>query len=232
MEANPPLTLTNLRAVRTADGTPTLIEGHEGMHALDGALSETLHVYGPAIDLVFDGGWAPRFLVVGLGLGYIELLILARAFRRGISPEIFSFESKEELVAGVKASTQHKSGSIFAEVRDEIERSTGVTGLTSIAREALESGRWIMNGPLEFSTELPKVSSILFDPYSRGQCPDLWEEQFLSRMLNDAASPRSVFATYASFGALKRVLAGAGFALETRSGFGRKRECTLAVRLD
>lgn len=87
--------------VVTGDGSPTLAPGTAGvpeapgspaderrgelMHHRGGALSESVHVYGPAIELAWQqAATTPgaslshvRFGVVGLGLGYLERLCLA-----------------------------------------------------------------------------------------------------------------------------------------------------------
>jgi tRNA U34 5-methylaminomethyl-2-thiouridine-forming methyltransferase MnmC len=64
----------------TADGSPTLAHPHgEAMHNNQGALRETLHVYGPLADALERGRVEPTAVIVGLGVGYIEALVAARA---------------------------------------------------------------------------------------------------------------------------------------------------------
>ena len=81
----------------TADGSPTLrLQGQEPMHSLQGALSETLYIYGPVIELALEQP-EPRLLSVGLGLGYNELLTMALSLRAEKTFSLVSLESEEWL---------------------------------------------------------------------------------------------------------------------------------------
>jgi hypothetical protein len=124
-----------LQMVLTGDGSPTLSDrsAHAGvipatdpdhtqakgeaMHHLNGAASESLHVYGPAIRMAWSMFAQSsiqetlRVAVVGLGLGYLERLCVALGPRstesrpglgssaKTIAPlELHSFESNPTLV--------------------------------------------------------------------------------------------------------------------------------------
>jgi hypothetical protein len=57
----------------------------EAMHSLKGAFSETIYIYGTAIELGLAKGFEPRVLSLGLGLGYVELLAVALTLKHADS---------------------------------------------------------------------------------------------------------------------------------------------------
>ncbi|HWU43667.1 MAG TPA: MnmC family methyltransferase [Bdellovibrio sp.] len=99
----------------TGDGSPSLRlltsvdpskDRGESMHHSGGAASETDLIYGEPIREIFGKISKPHFLVVGLGLGYIELVIAREALRAGVGAGtssgvevglITSYESVPEL---------------------------------------------------------------------------------------------------------------------------------------
>ncbi len=94
--------------ILTADGSYSLkslvsnSESHESeiMHHRGGAHSETFLVYGRILEPLFAAHKNPRFLSLGLGLGYIELLVAQKAFELGREDDFYlvSYESCPELV--------------------------------------------------------------------------------------------------------------------------------------
>ena len=67
------------------------------MHSLQGAFSETVYVYAPVWQHVRSQGLPPHYVSMGLGLGYVEVL-LARAYHQASVQEqqalrVVSFES-------------------------------------------------------------------------------------------------------------------------------------------
>lgn len=110
------LTNTKFQFVTTEDssltariGAPGLPkeECSEAMHSLRGAFSETVYIYGTAIERAFasirpENAGAPekvnaRVLSMGLGLGYVELLSAALALRFDVPVRGESFEIVPEL---------------------------------------------------------------------------------------------------------------------------------------
>lgn len=197
------------------------------MHNEAGAFSETRHVYEPAVKLVWERRWAPRFLSLGLGLGYHEILLAAH------SPtddwECDSYESDGFLRESFLSWVEGAPGELGA-TYDWIATSWGGADARLRLRSARAQGRWRLHAALQKSTPLNCASMIFFDAFSRATSPELWDAVFLASFLARAAARSCVFATYASTGPLKRALREAGFVLRERRGFGRKRECTFAVR--
>lgn len=71
------------------------------------------------------------------------------------------------------------------------------------------------------------VDAAYLDGFAPARNPAMWSPPVLAAVRRLLVR-RGRLATYASTGALKRELAALGFEVETRSGFGRKRECLTA----
>ena len=221
----------------------------EAMHSLKGAFSETLYIYGSAIETALSSGFRPRVLSLGLGLGYVEILSVAQFLMAArIHPKPAEFLStcggeSFELVPELRdyfVSWATRSGVIpgeFAKVYDEIlSRTSSHVGVsTGEIRENLsnwlKNGQWKIRPAMTAETRFDQpFGCICFDAFSSKTSPELWSEEFLGRFLEDAAAPTCVLSTYACTGALKRSLKNAGFNLTIREGFASKRDSTFAVR--
>lgn len=67
------------------------------------------------------------------------------------------------------------------------------------------------------------ADAIYLDGFAPRHNPEMWSPQ-LMKALSRLAHPGSTLASYSSAGAVRQGLEAAGFALEKRAGFGRKRE--------
>lgn len=65
------------------------------------------------------------------------------------------------------------------------------------------------------------------DGFAPARNPELWEPGLLAEVARHTA-PKGTAATYSAAGSVRRGLAEAGFAVERRPGFGRKRHMTVA----
>lgn len=226
----------------TADGSPSLSFGPIGewMHHRSGAFSETQYVYGEAITLAW-GTKARRFASVGLGLGYLEILLAAWAERdRGVEAvRLRSFESDAHLRRSFTDWVFHapsSAASLYAAYNSITDRTAALYDVApSLIRFRLKewhvAGQWTCEPGLSEETAWQHpVDAILYDPFSSETCPQLWSEAWLGSFLEKAAAPRCVFASYASTSVLKKSLGRKRFRLIPREGFAGKRECTLAVR--
>jgi tRNA U34 5-methylaminomethyl-2-thiouridine-forming methyltransferase MnmC len=68
-----------------------------------------------------------------------------------------------------------------------------------------------------------KADAWFLDGFAPARNPAMWEPGLI-RQVAAASSPRATLATYTVAGVVRRSLASAGFKLEKRSGYGRKRE--------
>ncbi len=68
-----------------------------------------------------------------------------------------------------------------------------------------------------------KVDAFFLDGFAPARNPDMWSDELFAQ-LGRLAAPDATFATYSAAGKVSRGMAAAGFAVEKRPGFGRKRE--------
>ncbi|QDK37796.1 MnmC family methyltransferase [Bdellovibrio sp. NC01] len=232
----------------TNDGSPTLrlleptdatVPHGEWMHHSGGACTETNLLYGNPAREVLKKIINPHFLIVGLGMGYIEMVIAREALLLGKKSSdvglITSYESVPELREFFFAWLYDRP-----EISPEI-RSTYDLALEHVLKEQ-DFSPDILKGFLRdhFKTvtdihaalapdvTLPsRYHGIMYDAFSSKTTPYLWEEEFLKQLLRDGSAEQSMFTTYACRGSLKRALKDQGFAYIRRDGFNCKRNSTL-----
>lgn len=239
----------------TGDGSPSLhlieqvheYRPHgETMHHSGGAASETNLIYGSAIRECFQTIFKPEFMIVGLGLGYIEISIVRELLlaNKSISDlgRILSFESVPELRA-------YFTSWIFNEALPEVIQKTYDAVLESclagladsqVSSEQVkkclrdiyvEGGKGVILGALESEfTSVGKFHCILYDAFSSKTTPHLWEEEFLDNFLEISAHDDLIFSTYACRGSLKRALKKHQVVFFEREGFKGKKKSSLGLR--
>lgn len=237
-------TASEFQVVTTADGSPSLgvadTNGYvEKMHHAGGAMSETLYIYGAALELMVEKGWPFRVLSLGLGLGYNEILAAAYAVRSRTSPQdsvLLSFETERVLVTGFQSWVRGEAGDFHALYEEILTRAGDAIGvLRSDIKEwlgsALQAGRWEIRGA--FPEEIHAVSDIscvLYDAFSNKMNRELWDESVLKNVMTQICAKNCVFATYAATGSLNRALRSSGFMRTDKVGFAGKRQSTFALR--
>ena len=223
----------------TADQSPTLrllssAEWPESMHHSGGAWTESDLIYGSVLREAFDQLEKPRILSVGLGLGYNEILVAREARRTGKSFHLVSFEIVQGLTDSFKSFVFQKKLSsellsTYQQILSFIEESERKNLLLELAQSAREE-RWLCPGEFIPATFPEPVNLILYDAFSSKTNPTLWEEDFLTSMIQTISESDALFATYACTGALKRALKKNSFLVEVREGFQGKRNSTRARR--
>ena len=68
-----------------------------------------------------------------------------------------------------------------------------------------------------------RVDAFFLDGFAPARNPDMWDEALFAQLARLAA-PGATFATYSAAGKVSRGMTAAGFAVEKKPGFGRKRE--------
>lgn len=227
----------SLRLLESVD--PTKYRG-ESMHHSGGAGAETLLIYGQTATQVFEKQNAPHFVVVGLGLGYIEMTIARQALL--VDKEIgriTSFESVPELRSyfwhWLYEGRTAMNETIW-QTYEWVARS--VIGETGLSIEDLKkrlrplfTKESEIHGPLDSDFKLPdRYHGIMYDAFSSKTTPHLWDEDFLYRFLVEGAAEFSIFSTYACRGSLKRALQKSGFEVLIREGFQGKRNSTWGLK--
>lgn len=223
--------------VLTGDGSPSLKSlaspESEVMHHRGGALTESREIYGRLITPAF-GLAEPRFLSVGLGLGYNEILIAERSVQSGRPWACVSYEADPRLTGFFLDYLEGRlpEGEIrltYDTIFKDIERPAEVRARLL---EARAEGRWRIEGALTNDSVAPAgIHGFLWDAFSQKTSPELWREEFLTDFIARSADPAwAALTTYACIGKLKRALRANGFTVEIRGGFSGKRNSTFATR--
>ncbi|UXR63552.1 MnmC family methyltransferase [Bdellovibrio bacteriovorus] len=230
----------SLRLLESIDGAT---DRGESMHHSGGACAETLMIYGEPIGKVFQKIQKPHFLVVGLGLGYIELVIAREALLAEKDPQdvglITSYESVPELrefffhwLEDRKDLLHEEVWNTYDLVLEHVLRGTELSPgkLKFFLRQHFKNVSDI-HAALNADVVLPsRYHCILYDAFSSKTSPHLWEEEFLNYILKTGTFANSLLSTYACKGTLKRALKQQGFEVILREGFQGKRNSTLGLK--
>jgi tRNA U34 5-methylaminomethyl-2-thiouridine-forming methyltransferase MnmC len=239
-----PRTISDFEVILTADGSPSLRiaddTGYvEKMHHSGGALSESLYIYGDALEEVLQRRWPLRVISVGLGLGYNEMIVAAKAIQNQIAADqaaLFSFEIEPVLVTELAAWLNGQScefAPLYEKILKLLAEQTAIEPQAIFAwlKEAHLRETWqIRKSFPEDAQGVSRVSCIFYDAFSNKMSPELWHENILNNVIESMSAENCVLSTYACTGALKRALKHSGFARVDRPGFAGKRESTFAVR--
>lgn len=217
----------------------------ELMHSNEGAFSETIYVYLPVIQFVFDNKLNPIFLSIGLGMGYIEIMIVSFFLKH--NPDILknnffciqTFEKENILIEQFKKfflaedipndfkycyEKIIKYNCDYFQIKEDILKAEMISLILN--NNILFYNEFSDNSKLKYSSH-----GIFFDAFSVKSSPFLWKENVLHHVFNDENCDKICsFATYASKTVLKKILRENNFILENKKGFLRKRECILAER--
>lgn len=214
------------------------------MHSAQGAFAETLYVYEPVVKWVTDNKLEPSFLVIGLGLGYLEILIVAYYLKydpqKLTEPSflIQSFESETKLIAYfkhyfLKQDIPFLFLDCYKNILEKISHyyNLSFTQLFNTVEALILKEKIVFSNSFTVSTNLIKpVSGIFFDAFSSQSSPELWEICLLQNIFKkENVLPYCCFATYASRGLLKKQLKVHSFKVKIRKGFMGKRECLFSI---
>lgn len=171
--------------IQSQDGSPTLRPYPVGqsMHHVGGALSESIFIYDKAVEVFLEHHFHHihqlQFLIVGLGLGYIELLILKRLILQNIAVtemRMVSHEVNMHLVQQLQSFLFCSSPTPLAEQEDEVTQTyrqmltllcqTDLSGnpleqdqsvilqqtIRKLAKQLMETGQWKIEGALNIES--------------------------------------------------------------------------------
>ncbi len=232
----------------TRDGSPSIrmwnvsdcaqeMKSPEAMHHCDGALSESLYIYGSLLEEPFLRDRELKILSVGLGCGYNEWIALAKIKNTRSNVYVESFESNSFLRKNftnwlIKNDDSSVAG-LFSDVVARVAEHFKMREqeLKDLGRELYNNNRWQIRERLDSTAQFQqKFNVIFFDAFSTKATPELWNDEFLDWLLASAADDPCGFATYAATGRLNRALNRAHFKLVPFRGFSGKRESTRAYR--
>lgn len=208
-------------------GVPVSVRFDDPYFSLDDGLAETRYVFleGNRLPDRFLPGFHVAELGFGTGLNFLATWAAWEAAGVEGPLRFTSFEAfpmaRDEMVRALDAFSELES---LASRLLEVWRPEGgafdlgsaqLTVITGDARDALPG--W--DG---------RADAWYLDGFSPAKNPELWEETLLTEVGRHTA-PSGTVATYTAAGFVRRGLAAAGFTVERRPGFGRKRHMTVGV---
>ena len=194
--------------------------------SLNGGLEETRHVFLAGNDL--PASFKPGFHIAELGFGTgLNALTALIAWRE----------------SGIDGPLRFTSFERFPLRADDMERAlSAYPELVELAAPLLDAFK---NDLCSFETQhlqlevivgdarntLPKWTGMadawFLDGFAPARNPELWEPELLQQVARHTKAGGTA-ATYSAAGHVRAALAEAGFAVERRPGFGRKRHMTVA----
>lgn len=230
----------NFELMQTDDGSPSLVVSFAGgaaecMHHRGGAWSETKMIYGQPAEVVFQSG-GTRFLSVGLGLAYNEMMLMAlsqklqKPFKliQSFEADSFLIQCFQGFLKGEKLPEEIQA--TYQYIFDLVAHPEVISQMKSHMLDQFLQKKLILVGSLTLeSLPMEEFDYVLFDAFSNKSSPELWTEDFLTQFFAGLGDD-CVLSTYACTGALKRALKKTGFQLLQRQGFAGRRESTLAVK--
>lgn len=204
-------------------GVPVSTRFDDPYYSLEDGLAETRHVFLAGNDL--PGRFRPGFRIAELGFGTgLNMLVTLLAAEAAAGPLYYtSFEA-------------------FPMTADEIARALAVfPEAAAVADPFLDAwGQGVRRfalGPVQVEviegdaretlrTWKGAADAWYLDGFSPAKNPELWEAE-LMRAVADHTAPNGTFATYTAAGFVRRGLEAAGFAVERRAGYGRKRHMSV-----
>ena len=215
-------------AVRWRDGViPVSTMFDDPYFSLAGGLDETRHVFLAGNDLParFRPGFHIAELGFGTGLNLLAALIAWRASGTGGPLRFTSFEAYP-----LDVPSMARALDAFPETR-----STADAILAQWARGPaihlpdLQADVIIGDARITLPAWQGRADAWFLDGFSPAKNPQMWSPDLLAQVATRTA-PQGTFATYTAAGHVRRALADAGFAVERRPGYARKRHMTTGIR--
>ncbi len=211
----------------TEGGVPVSIRFDDPYFSLQGGLDETRHVFLAGNSL--PERFVPGFQIAELGFGSgLNLLATVLAWRDSGTAGVLHYTSFElhpmaapDLARALAAFPEAEAiAGPFLEAWAAGERRFALHGVfaevvVGDARDTLP--RW-----------QGQADAWFLDGFAPAKNPELWSGPLLAEVARHTR-PGGTFASYTAAGHVRRALTDAGFAVERRPGFGRKRHMTTGV---
>lgn len=201
-------------------GVPVSTRFDDPYFSLDGGLAETRHVFLDGNNL--PARLRPGFHVAELGFG-TGLNCLALAQVATVPVVMTSFEGWPMSPAQLE-----QAHSAFPELAGLAAELRGGWG-RDLIRVGLVELRLIVG---DVAQTLPiwqgRADAWFLDGFSPARNPAMWSDGIMAHV-GRCTAPNGSFATYTAAGAVRDALSAAGFAVERRPGFGRKRHMSRGI---
>lgn len=224
-----------------AEGTPVSRDFDDVYFSNDNGLEETRYVFlnGNQLDSRFPTHPRPLFIVAesgfGTGLNFLTLWQAFAVFRRD-NPQatlqrlhFISFEKFPLKADDLRLAHQHWPE--LAPWAEQLQAQWPLP-IAGCHRLLLDDGRVTLDlwfGDINTLTDQlddslnRQVDAWFLDGFAPAKNPDMWTQGLFSAMAR-LARPGGTLATFTSAGFVRRGLQEAGFSMQKRKGFGRKRE--------
>lgn len=229
----------------TKDGSPTLRRGQkivdgESMHHSGGAAAETNYIYKSVLSKAIHcfalerPHAALKTVVVGLGLGYIEISWAQALIESNRQASAWLTLDSFEIISELRERYSNwvdgdENLPIYNQISEKLNPMVEVNKVRKTLQQAYRNGsklhKDIISPPAGHQWNV-----ICYDAFSQKTDSPLWSYEFLDLFLKQHAASDCVFSTYACTGVLKKVLVENGFYLIKRLGFNSKRDSTIALR--
>ena len=229
-----PTPLLPARLAFAPDGTPCSEHYDDVYHSADGGPAQARHVFlgGNGLPLRWRGRSRFTILEAGFGLGLNFLATWAAWRDDPLRPSRLHFVSieKHPFTAPDLAQLHARYpelGALSAQLR-----AAWPLLLPGAHRLEFEGGRLVLTLYFEdIERALPQLrlgaDAFYLDGFSPDRNPQMWAPRAL-KALGRLAAADATLATYTAASAVRAGLGAAGFAVEKRPGFGRKREMSCA----
>ena len=209
------------------DGVPVSTRFDDPYYSLDNGLAETRHVFLAGNDLPDRFGEGFHIAELGFGTGLNMLCTLQAWIESGQKTPLWftSFEAfpmnVEDLSRAIAAFPE-----LHGLSRPLLTAWSG--GETQIDTPHLHA-RIIIGDACETLADWQGAADAWFlDGFAPAQNPELWQPDLMAEVARHTR-PGGSFATYTAAGHVRRALDAAGFEVERRKGFGRKRHMSVGV---
>lgn len=219
------------------DGAPRSRLGDDVYFSVDDGRAETRHVFHGGTGLPDAWRDRPDFAIAelgfGLGLNFFETLDLWRADPR--APRTLRYTSFEWAPPPATAMRPllARWPDLETDVTWLLEAWPPAPGWSRRVREGEGRALFLTLGIGDANALAPALTQTFdawfLDGFSPAKNPELWGEALL-RTVYARTAPGGAAATYAAAGRVRRALEEAGFEVERRPGYGRKREMLSARR--
>ncbi|TCP58684.1 tRNA U34 5-methylaminomethyl-2-thiouridine-forming methyltransferase MnmC [Rhodovulum bhavnagarense] len=209
-------------------GVPVSTRFADPYFSLADGLAETRHVFLAGNDL--PARFVPGFHIAELGIGTgLNLLAALIAWRE----------------AGMEGPLRYTGFEAYPMTAHEIDRALSAfpeahamagpliaawhAGATRIENDMLHATLVFGDARETLPTWPGRADAWFLDGFAPARNPELWSPELMAQVAAHTA-PGGTAATYTAAGFVRRGLARAGFNVERRPGFGRKRHMTVANR--
>ena len=215
------------KLITSLDGSHTLYvpELDEHYHSINGAISESVHIF-------INSGFRYqtrnplRIFEVGFGTGLNTLLTIveSRKENRKVSyTTIEKYPLKAEIISNLNYPDRLGTGA--KAIFDTIHNTSWFENVQLDDNFSLRK----IEGDLTEQIPAGQFDLIYFDAFGPDKQPEMWTKDII-KQISIITAPGGVFVTYSARGELKRNLRGCGFSVTALPGPRGKRHITRAIK--